>query len=63
MLIIWKFPKSIAGRTKGPRGPRVWDPCSKCCKNFEDFTNPASAPRTKLHKTHHGFTVFFQLWR
>jgi len=32
MLIIWKFPKSIAGRTKGPRvphaarGPRVWDP-------------------------------------
>ena len=38
MLIIWKFPKSIAGRTKDPRGPheargphaargpRVWDP-------------------------------------
>jgi len=32
MLIILKFPKSIAGRTKGPRephaapGPRVCDP-------------------------------------
>ena len=32
---------------------------SKCCKNFEGFTNPASAPRTTLHKTHYGFTVFF----
>ena len=35
MLIIWKFPKSIADRTKGPRephavrGPRVWDPWSR----------------------------------
>jgi len=29
MLIISKFPKSIAGSTKCPRGrrgPRVWDP-------------------------------------
>jgi len=26
MLIIWKFPKSIAGRTKRACGPRVWDP-------------------------------------
>jgi len=26
MLIIGKFPKSIAGRTKRPRGPRVWNP-------------------------------------
>ena len=25
MLIIWKFPKIIAGRTKRLRGPRVWD--------------------------------------
>jgi len=31
ILIIWKFPKTIAGRTKCPRGPheargpRVWD--------------------------------------
>jgi len=23
MLIIWKFPESIAGRTKCPRGPHV----------------------------------------
>jgi len=36
---------------------------SKCCKNFESFTNPASAPRTTLHKTRYGFTVFIQLWR
>jgi len=28
-------------------------------KNFEVFTNPASATRTTLHKTHYGFTVFF----
>jgi len=27
--------------------------------NFEGFTNPASAQRTTLHKTHYGFTVFF----
>jgi len=27
--------------------------------NFEDSTNPASAQRTTLHKTHYGFTVFF----
>jgi len=26
LLIIWKFPKSIAGRTKRPRGPRVETP-------------------------------------
>jgi len=26
MLITWKLPKSIAGRTKRPRGPRVWYP-------------------------------------
>jgi len=26
---------------------------SKCCKNFEGFTNPASVPRTTLHKTHY----------
>jgi len=26
MLIIWKFPNTIAGRTKCPRVPRVWDP-------------------------------------
>jgi len=32
---------------------------SKCCKNFEGFTNSASAPRTTLHKTHYGFIVFF----
>jgi len=25
MLIIWKFRKSIADRTKRPHGPRVWD--------------------------------------
>jgi len=25
-----KIPKSIAGRTKGPCGPRVWDPWCKC---------------------------------
>jgi len=38
---------------------------SKWCRpmNFEGFTNPASAPRTTLHKAHYGFTVFFQLWR
>jgi len=23
MLIIWKFPKSITGRTKRPRGPNA----------------------------------------
>jgi len=32
---------------------------SKCCINFEGFTNPASAQRTTLHKTHYGFTLFF----
>jgi len=32
---------------------------SKCCKNFEGFTNSASVPRTTLHKTHYGFIVFF----
>jgi len=26
MLIIGKFPKSIAGHTKRPRGWRVWGP-------------------------------------
>jgi len=37
MLIIWKFPKSIAGHTRGPRGPlaargpRVWDPWLTLC--------------------------------
>jgi len=29
MLIIRKFPKTIAGRTKFLRGPRVWDPWPK----------------------------------
>jgi len=24
-----KFPKKHQGRTKRPRGPRVWDPCCK----------------------------------
>jgi len=33
---------------------------SKCCKNFESFTKPASAPRIALLKTHYGFTVFFR---
>jgi len=32
---------------------------SKCCMNFEGFTNSASAQRTMLHKIHYGFTVFF----
>jgi len=32
---------------------------SKCCMNFEGFTNPASAQRKTLHKTRYGFTVFF----
>ena len=32
---------------------------SKCFMNFEGFTNPASEPRTTLHKTHCGFTVLF----
>jgi len=36
-LIIWKFPKSTAGRTTtsrgthAARGPRVWDPCFTPC--------------------------------
>jgi len=29
MLIISNFPKSVAGCTKRPRGPRVWDPWYK----------------------------------
>jgi len=37
----------------------VWGSCSKWCKNFEGFTNPASATRTTLHKPQYGFTVFF----
>ena len=32
---------------------------SNCCIHFEGFTNPASAPKKTLHKTHCGFTVFF----
>jgi len=32
---------------------------SNCYMNFEGFTNPVSAQRTTLHKTHCGFTVFF----
>jgi len=32
---------------------------SKCCMNFQGFTNSASTQRTTLHKTHYGFTVFF----
>jgi len=31
--------------------------------NIDGFTNPASAQKTTLHKTHYGFTGFFQLWR
>ena len=31
---------------------------SNCCMNSEGFTNPASAPKKTLHKTHCGFTVF-----
>jgi len=31
--------------------------------NVDGFTNSASAQGTKLHETHYGFTVFFQLWR
>jgi len=33
MLIISKFPKSIAGCTKCPRGLRVWDPCHRQFSN------------------------------
>jgi len=29
MLIISKFPKNIAGRTKCSHGLRVWDPCHR----------------------------------
>jgi len=28
MLIFWNFRKSIRGRTKRPRGPRVCDPAA-----------------------------------
>jgi len=32
---------------------------SKCCMNFEGFTNPASAQITTSHKMQCGFTLFF----
>ena len=42
MLIIWKFPKSIAGRTKRPRRPRVWDPW------YRTFLTPTSISKNYL---------------
>jgi len=46
MLIIWKFPKSIACSTKRPRGPhaaRVWDPSSNTTKQKkQDHTSLVS---------------------
>jgi len=32
---------------------------SKCCMNFQGYTNSASAQRAMLHKTHYGLTVFY----
>jgi len=32
---------------------------SKCCMNFQGFTNSPSAQRTTLHTKHCGFAVFF----
>ena len=37
--IIWNFPKSDAGRTKGPHGPRVWDPCSRRTKRWPEIVS------------------------
>jgi len=37
MLINWKSPKGIAGRTKCRRGPRVWDPCSTSIPSWPSY--------------------------
>ena len=56
MLIIWKFPKRIASRTKCPLGPhgarvpRVWDPCFK----GNSFSNAIQRAREFLSATVQG---------
>jgi len=52
MLIISKFPKSIAGRTKCSRGLGVWDLCHRHCLATTTFFIVIYLLRLKLH--YHG---------
>jgi len=56
MLIIWKFPKSIAGRTNRPRGPRVWDPWRK----MKAFHLEVDLQAVLFDPTH--FITFLNFW-
>jgi len=49
MLIISKFPKSIAGRTKCSRGLGVWDLCHRHCLATTTFFLDIYLIRLKLH--------------
>ena len=57
MLNISKFLKSIAGRTKRPRGPRGWDPCSTLCYSCQR-NHECSFSFVKLSAL--GWKIFFQ---
>jgi len=49
MLIISKFPKSIADRTKWPRRLRVWDLCHRHCSATTSFFPDIYLLRLKFH--------------
>jgi len=49
MLISSKFPKIIAGRTKCPRGLRVWDLCRRHCVTKTTLFLDIYLLRWKLH--------------
>jgi len=55
MLITWKLPKSIAGRTKRPRGPRVWYPdLTQRNKKKQDHTSRFSK---SVKQTNHSLLI------
>ena len=49
MLVISKFPKSIAGRTKCSRGLGIWDLCHRHCLATTTFFLDIYLTRVKLH--------------